>query len=224
VPDWRNLVRQKTEDLRLSPAQKEDVTAELASHLEEFYDEQRALDVPEPEAERRSLDELSDWAELRRRIQSAKRGEGIMNDRTKQLWLPGLAGFSAAMGCELALGGGALSGGPLFDSHTKQIVYACWLLAQLLCGALGAFLSGRAGGTRAARLGAALFTSGILLITMVIVTGICAAARALGLGFTALDLTLLVKPVFTVILIPSAAMFVGALPFLSVGQRAAVAQ
>ncbi|HXW56738.1 MAG TPA: hypothetical protein VEJ67_13380 [Candidatus Cybelea sp.] len=222
MPDWRNLVRQKTQDLRLTPAQKEEVTAELASHLEEFYDEQRALEVPEPEAERRSLDELSDWAELSRRIQSAKREEGIMNDRTKRLWLPGLASFWTALACELALGGSSIHGS-LFHSHLSQFMYGLWLLGQLGCGALGAYLSRRAGGTRSARLGAALFTSGILLVTMLIVLAICAAGRVLGLGFAGLEFGILVKPVFMVIVIPSLAMLIGALPFLSDDRRAAIA-
>jgi hypothetical protein len=222
VPDWRNLIREKTDGLCLAPAQKEEVRAELASHLEELYDQQRALGVAEPEAERRSLDELSCWDELGRRIETAKREEGIMNERTKRLWLPGLASFWLAMACEVAFGG-VSDYGSLFHAHVSQLACFLWLVGQLGCGALGAYLSRRAGGTPSARLAAALFPSGILLITMLIVIGICAAARALGLGFAALDFGILVKPVFTVMVIPAAAMLVGALPFLSDDRRAALA-
>jgi hypothetical protein len=178
--------------------------------------------VPEPEAQRRSLDELSRWDELGRRIETAKREEGIMNERTKRLWLPGLASFWATMACEVVFGG-VSDYGSLFHAHVSQLVYGLWLVGQLGCGALGAYLSRRAGGTRSARLAAALFPSGILLITMLIVIAICASARALGLGFAALDFGILVKPGFTVIVIPAAAMLVGALPFLSDDRRAAIA-
>jgi hypothetical protein len=133
MPDWRNLVREKTDGRYLAPAQKEDVTAELASHLEEFYEQQRALGVPEPEAQRRSLDELSRWEELGRRIETAKREEGIMNERTKRLWLPGLASFWAAMACEVAFGG-VSDYGSLFHAHISRLVYGLWLVGQLGCG------------------------------------------------------------------------------------------
>jgi hypothetical protein len=222
MPDWRNLVREKTDGLHLAPAQKEDVTAELASHLEEFYEQQRALGVPEPEAQRRSLDELSRWEELGRRIETAKREEGIMNERTKRLWLPGLASFWAAMACEVAFGG-VSDYGSLFHAHISRLVYGLWLVGQLGCGALGAYLSRRAGGGWSARVGAALFPSGILVITMLVVIAICAAGRALGLGFAALDFWILVKPTFTVIVIPSVAMLLGALPFLSDDRQAVIA-
>jgi hypothetical protein len=224
VPDWRKLVAEKFNGTSLPPLQRQEIAAELASHLEELCEEQRTHGMPESEAVERALSEVFDWNELAQRIRRVKREEGIMNDRTRQLWLPGLATFSAAMICELALGGGALSGESLFYSHTKQFMYASWLVAQLCCGAVGAFLSRRAGGNRSARIAAAMFTSGVLLTTMVIVIAICAIGRATGLAFASLDMTLLIKPVFTVVLIPSIAMLAGALPFLSEREPAMTAQ
>jgi hypothetical protein len=220
VPDWREFVREKMRRVELPPGQQEDVTAELATHFEELYEEQRAEGACERRAVEQAWTAVADWEQLGRRIEQAKGEEAIMNRRTKQLWLPGLVSFWAAMACEIALGGGVLNGRSMFHSHTTQI----GLLLQLLCGALGAYLSRRAGGTRLVRLGAALFTSAVLLLTMVSVITISAAGKAMGLGFATLDFALLFKPVLVVILIPMVAMVAGALPFLGGGKRQAIAQ
>jgi hypothetical protein len=227
VPDWRRIVTEKLHGLRLSAPQKEDVTAELASHLEESYEERQDSGFTESEAVEGALGEGVNWVELARQIRNAKREETFMNNRTKQLWLPGLASFWTAMICEIALsrlGFGPLTGGPMFRFFLPQLNYVVWLIAELCCGALGAYLSRRAGGTRSTRLFAALFSSAVLLTTMVIVIGICAVGRATGLAFTTLDLTMLIKPVVMVVLVPSVAMLLGALPFLSDDKHPAIAR
>lgn len=227
MPDWEKLVRQKTATLRLTPSQKEEITAELASHLEEIYEEQRAHGVAEARAADEAIRAIGDWEKLKRRVRRAKFEENLMNNRTKQLWLPGMAAFWATMGCEVALsriGDGPISGGHFFNPFNSALFYSVWLLAQLACGALAAYLSRRAGGTRSTRVGAALFTSAILLTTMAIVITICAIGRVTGLAFASLDFMLLIKPVATVVLLPSVAMLAGALPFLNETTRTAVAR
>jgi hypothetical protein len=223
VPDWRKLVAERRGVWHLTERQRREIAAELATHLEDVFEERRARGFSEREAINEALSEVSDWHELATKIAQAKRGEGVMSDRTRCFWLPGLASFNAAMIWEVALGAGPIGHGPMFHSHVTQLMYALRLMTLLFCGALGAFLSRRAGGTRSERAAAALFTSGILLCAILIVIGICAAARAAGLGFSALDMSMLVKPIFTVILIPSLAMLAGALPFLSKGKPRALA-
>jgi hypothetical protein len=224
VPDWHNLVRKEMEHVQLPPEQKEEIAFELATHLDELYEERRALGWPEAQSIERTGRVIPDWAELRRRVQRAKREERTMNSRTRQLWLPGLASFWTAMACELALGGGPRHGGSLSHSHLAQLKFGLWLIAQFACGALGAYLSRRAGGRRSARLAAGLFTSLVWLTAMLMVLSICAIARAMGLGFAALDLTVLLKPVLVVALVPSVAMLAGALPFLSTASRPGIAR
>jgi hypothetical protein len=41
-PDWRALVRERLRPLHLAPEESEQVVAELAAHLEDFYEEQIA--------------------------------------------------------------------------------------------------------------------------------------------------------------------------------------
>jgi hypothetical protein len=225
MPDWQRLVRGKMARLRLAPSQHDEVVTELASHLEEMYEEQRASGVAEAQAAAGAMRTIGDWKQLERGVRRAK--EAFMNNRTKQLWLPGMAAFWATMACEAALGklgDGAISGGHFFNPLNTALSYSVWLVSQLLCGALAAYLSRRAGGTRLTRVGAALFTSAILLTTMAIVITICAIGRATGLAFTTLDFMLLIKPVVMVVLVPSIAMLLGALPFLSQTDRMAVAR
>lgn len=214
MPDWQGIVREKIDGAQLPAEQKDEIAAELGSHLEDVYDEKRRLGLGESETVEGALGEVVDWTELTRRIHNAKREERIMSDRAKHLWLPGLASFFCAMIWEVALGGGATIGGPLFRWHVTLPMYGLRLMTLLLCGAVGAFLSRRAGGTRTERVAAALFTPGILLTTMLVVISICAVARAMGLGFAGLDMALLVKPVLMVIVIPGTAMLAGAAPFL----------
>ena len=48
--NWRQLVSEKIDRVHLPTAQKEEIAAELGSHLEEVYEEQRRLGLLESEA------------------------------------------------------------------------------------------------------------------------------------------------------------------------------
>ena len=97
MPEWKALVRERLGDLGLAASQEEIIVAELASHLEEVFDEACAQGFCKSEAIERSLAQVTDWHGLSRNIQRAKREEGTMNHRTKTLWLPGLISLTAAM-------------------------------------------------------------------------------------------------------------------------------
>ena len=85
MPDWNALVRQQLSLAEFSPAQQDEIAAELASHLDDLYGERRKQGLSESEAVARALQEVPDWQGLAKTIQRAKREEGIMNDRTKRL-------------------------------------------------------------------------------------------------------------------------------------------
>ena len=81
-----------------------------------------------------------------------------MNHRTKSLWLPALASFAAASLFLLVLTHITLQ--PRFLVRLPGLgrsFYIEWLCAQILFGALGAYLSRRAGGNRTARIVAGTF-------------------------------------------------------------------
>jgi hypothetical protein len=89
MPDWHKLVRQRLPGLALDPAERDEVHAELAAHLEESYEGFRKQGLPEREAVRRTLGQVSGWKNLQRKIYAAKNGGHLMQKRLHQLWIPG---------------------------------------------------------------------------------------------------------------------------------------
>jgi hypothetical protein len=156
--DWEALVERHLTGLALAPAERAEVIAELAAHLEERCEELRGQGMTEEESLRRTFSEVNDWQDLRQRIQTAKTKENIMSKRVKQLWLPSLLTFVLAMSL-LAL---IQIFGPKpwmvgWNSRSRWtfvapavMVYLPWLLSLPLIGAMGAYLSNRAGGSKRA--------------------------------------------------------------------------
>jgi hypothetical protein len=210
--DWRNLVQERLGAMGASGTQQSEIVAELASYLEDLYEDQRAQGACESEAIERALDELAAGRRLGRRIRKAK--EEVMNERTRKFWFPALTSMAAA--CVLVAVTAQLSYKPhiiLLGSKATMLVYPAWVLGQPLLGALGAYFSRRAGGNRLTRLTAGLFPSIVMLAVICIV----ALAQGLSLGrgeFGRMDWEMLARAVMGVIVIPSAAMLVGAIPFL----------
>src|SRR5206468_11411533 len=89
MPDWREIVSKGLSGLKLGAAEKEEVRAELAEHLEETYEALLREGMSESAAIRRTLSLAEDWNDLRRKIHWARKGKETMTDRMKQLWLPG---------------------------------------------------------------------------------------------------------------------------------------
>ncbi len=149
MPDWQEIVRRRLSGVALDGEEKDEVHAELAAHLEESYESLRAKGNSEQAAMQQTLGQVADWQALRRRIQTARTKENIMNDRVRQLWLPGMLTFTLSMGL-LAL---VQKFGPRpivldLDKGTPVLMfYTSWLLTLPFAGAMGALLSKRAGGS-----------------------------------------------------------------------------
>ena len=97
MPDWSRLISERMGVLALSGAVRDEVVAELATHLEELYQACRARGASESQAIEIALSQATDWQELGREISDIKNEEAGMNDRSKQLWLPGLVTLTASM-------------------------------------------------------------------------------------------------------------------------------
>jgi hypothetical protein len=149
MPDWQKLVREHLSGLGLDDTDREEVHAELAAHLEESYEALLVEGVPEPEAVRRTLAQVADWKELQLKIHFARIRKDMMTNRVTQLWLPGLLTFALSTGLEALV----QKFGPRpivldLDKGTPVLMfYTSWLLMLPLAGALGAYLSKRAGGS-----------------------------------------------------------------------------
>jgi hypothetical protein len=174
MPDWSKLVHDHLVPLALEPGERAEVVEELAAHLEETFRDLCRQGFSEEDATRGCLLEVEDWRGLGLRIEAARRKEDIMSNRVMQLWLPGIVTFVLSMGF-LAL---AQIYGPkpwiLSWGHPPMaVVFIPWLFALPLVGAVGAFLSHRAGGSRRAIFFSIIFPvvpflAAILLITPVI--------------------------------------------------------
>jgi hypothetical protein len=149
MPDWQKLVRRRLSGLTLDAAEKDEVQAELATHLEESYEVFRAEGLPEYEAVQRTLAQVADWKDMQRKIDSSRIAKDTMTNRVTQLWLPGLLTFALSMGLlELVQKFGPRPIILNLDKGTPVLMlYTSWLLILPLAGALGAYLSKRAGGS-----------------------------------------------------------------------------
>lgn len=159
MPDWQKLVRWRLSNLALDAVEKDEVQVELAAHLEESYESLRTKGLPEQAAMQQTLAQVADWQDLRRRIQTARTKENTMNDRVRQLWLPGLFTFALSIGLqELVQKFGPKPHIVSLDKGTPMLVFCtAWLLILPLAGALGTYLSKRAGGSVRMALASSIF-------------------------------------------------------------------
>jgi hypothetical protein len=154
MPDWQKLVRQRLSDLALDAAGKDEVHAELAGHLEESYAAFREEGLPEKDAIHRTLAQVSDWQELRRKIQRARTKEKVMSNRVLQIWVPAFLTLLVSLGLLALI---QIYGPSPWTVPRKStwsivapvvVVYIPWLLSLPLIGAMGAYLSIRAGASQ----------------------------------------------------------------------------
>ena len=156
--DWEALVDGRLAGLVLESAEKAEVIAELAAHLEEICEEWRGQGITEEDAVRRTLSQVEDWQVLRRRIQSARMKENIMTNRVTQLWLPGFLTFALSMTLlELVQKFFPQPFMLHLDHPPVLLFYVPWLLTLPLAGAIGAYLSKRAGASLPMTLVSSLF-------------------------------------------------------------------
>lgn len=157
--DWLKSVREQLSDLGLDSTEREEVHAELAGHLEESYEAFRYEGMAEHEAVQRAFSQSGGWAELRQGIYSARSGKDTMTNRVRQLWLPALLTFTVSMA--LVELGQKLGPRPAFlklgDGIPFLQFYPGWLFTLPLAGAIGAFLSKRAGGSLRMALASSVF-------------------------------------------------------------------
>jgi hypothetical protein len=200
MPDWKKLVTQKLTTLDLPPDAKEEVIAELASHLEESE-----TGSPEPVINPNQFE----WLKLSRAIQRAK-GEHAMS-RTKALWIPIFVNllFTSVM-INICNWLGWIDVRITQPGPVSQALQP-WLLTLPVCGATAAFLARRSQASPAIRALAALAPALVWLasIPAVKLIFICFPTVFAAMPLSSLGLAAIGWFVF-----PALALFVGAVPFL----------
>ena len=125
----------------------DEVISELAAHLEETYENALAVTKNENDAIQLALGEVEDWRALGARIQCARSAGGPMNYRTKSLWMPALACITYSSLAMMLLQFAEVRPQLVWTKPVAFFLYWPWLGMLPFCGALGAWLSRRAGGS-----------------------------------------------------------------------------
>jgi hypothetical protein len=211
MPDWKKIVRERLGPLHLTPAQEKEVVAELAGHLEDLYQEQRSTGMTDPETLARVLAQGPGWQSLAKNIERAKRREGIMNNRSKQFWLPALVSLTASMVWLMAIELAAEKlHMPWRHATIAFMPYVLWIIMLPVIGAASGYLSYRAGSARLACFSAVtfpcivMFTFWLVLVAYLLARKTPQTIHALSIGYGFL---------FWVVL-PGIALLAGTLPFL----------
>jgi hypothetical protein len=161
--NWEAVVERQLNGLVLEPAESAEVIAELAAHLAETCEELRKQGMTEEEAARRTLSQVEDWQKLSRLIQTARIKESVMTNRVKQFWLPSLVTLFLSMGLLMLV---QFFGPNPWTVSRKSgwtlvapvaVIYLPWLISLPVIGAMGAYLSNRAGGSRRAAFSSIVF-------------------------------------------------------------------
>jgi hypothetical protein len=209
MPDWKKEVRRRIADLELPTEVKEEVIAELAAHLEDCEDN------PECHQEVSAAFRDVAWQSLARAIRKAKGEGGVMNSRTRTLWLPAMANLTLYT---ILLYIGAFC----FDervwtprlspaSHTPLPLFHPWLVMLPLCGAVGALVAKRSEAPLGSRVIAGLAPSLIWLAVFAIMSAVFVCAPSYFRGFPMREVAM---AAFGWILIPALLLLLGTVPFL----------
>ena len=144
--------------------------------------------------------------------QSTLTGKGIMNHRTKALWLPGLSSLAAAMIIFMISSRIGLQPRFLAAGWANAVAYFGWLVPLPFCGAIGACLSRRAGGERPVRLAAGLFPAIAMSSLVGFLMLICQIVLAKPWVFN------FARGLFFGVILPGVALLLGTIPFLMVSR------
>jgi hypothetical protein len=211
--DWEALVKQRLAGLALEPGETTEVIAEVAAHLEDTCEEMLRQGMTEDEAVGRALGQAGDWRVLRRKILAAKRKEQVMQKRVRQLWIPGFLSLILCLLFQAALQRLGLQPRIVWSGSSSPILYTPWLAALPFIGALAAYVSSRAGGSRATVLFVSVFPALALTFAFLFMFPFSLAVELIvgrPVDFSRVA-TVLLKDGIGWLLVPGAALLVGGL-------------
>ncbi len=158
--DWRKIIRERVNRVTMARPRREALVTELANHLEDFHKELIASGVAEAEATAKCLEQLNDIQQVALAARRIHLLEDAMNQRSRTIWVPGLITLTLASVSLMVMQLFAFSRPRVYWIDGVNVeVGILWLISLVPCGALGAYVSCRAGGTRWNAILASLFPS-----------------------------------------------------------------
>jgi hypothetical protein len=205
MPDWKQIVRKKLRGLGVcSP----EFTEELAAHLEDNYDALRCEGLPAEVAFQHTIGQIEGRCRVRLVMRFLQ--EDLMAGFIREVALPGLLTSAAAGLFYWTLALHHIRGKVIWLAG-GQLPWWWWCLLPI-CGALGALLSRRNGGSRLQRMAASLLPSGVMGTIILLMFGVGFTLSGLvnhyWLGSDRLESMGLVPPGF--VIIPAAFSLLGA--------------
>jgi hypothetical protein len=207
--DWRQIVEEKLQASARNFGDADSVLSELAAHLEESYEAALSQGASEESTLTITLQEVDDWHVLAANILRAKK-EGVVNDRTRNLWLPAMASLLGASLLLLILQRAGFQPRLVWFGHMAMLFYWPWLAGLPAFGALGAYLSRRAHGSTRTRIAAGLSPALVLFATFCVILPWGLAVD----GFSLFRFTYFCLAVTNWVVLPALALLLGTLPFL----------
>jgi len=170
MPDWKQIARKK---LRVLGFCSPELTEELVGHLEDTY-EAFLHGGESPEAAfHRTVLQVNRRSEICLTLRILQ--EVLMTDFARKVGLPGLLTFALSMGIDMALAMAHVQRKTIFlgSGLPLSLPPIAWLCLLPLCGAAGALVSHRDGGSWPQRIAACLFPSAIMaaVLLTIFVTG-----------------------------------------------------
>jgi hypothetical protein len=211
--NWEQFIHERVARSKCCAELEPEVTEELAHHFEDVCEAGMEAGCSEQESARSALKEVNNWPRLAMQINEARGGTEMIKQRIQTLWLPATVNMTVAF--TVLLGGLMILNkplrGPVMSSNPAPLYFA-WLLILPVMGATAAYLSRRAGGSVAVRATAALFPAITMLVTFF---AILMHAVFIDHDTSSTNIFMQVGgSALGAVVLPGAALLVGALPFL----------
>jgi hypothetical protein len=165
MPDWSRIVRK---NLRVLGVCLPECAEELAGHLEDSYEAFLQEGLPPDVAFQRTMCQIEGRFKGGLVLRLLK--EDIMIGFTRKIALPGLLTFALAIITAWALDMAHVQPKAIFLANGLFLpIPIAWLCLLPFCGAAGAFISHRSGGSLPQRIAASLFPSAIMVAVLLLI-------------------------------------------------------
>jgi hypothetical protein len=227
MSNLQQKVRDELLTLRLGESIREDVIEEIATRLELAVQELASSGIDWNHAESLVLSRVGDWKVL---LEGIQRNKGTsMKDRFRRLWLPGLVTGVLAYTALFLIARFGSWNSIMIQGNYFPYTWP-WYPALILIGALGAYWSKQAGGTRSERIFSAITPSTIMALVMFVVLPIEFGSSLIvehQLPWVFYHPFVFVSGITAWVIVPGIPCMLGALPFLrtkaSLGQNVVAA-